>query len=70
MDCSVYSVLVSILLFIGFGLFIYSTIRPIFNKGKISFMLVCLFFVFSEKNYAIKRKTSNILSLKKKDKNL
>lgn len=37
-----YSVLVSILLFIGFGLFIYSTIRPIFNKGKISFMLVCL----------------------------
>ena len=42
MDYSVYSAFVSILLFIGFGLFIYSTIRPIFNKGKISFMLVCL----------------------------
>lgn len=42
MNYSVYSVLASILLFIGFGLFIYSTTRPIFNKGKISFMLVCL----------------------------
>ena len=37
-----YSLLVSILLFIGFGLFIYSTIRPIFNKGKVSFKFVCL----------------------------
>lgn len=42
-----YSVLVSILLFIGFGLFIYSTIRPIFNKGKVSFKFVCLFVCLS-----------------------
>ena len=42
MNYSVYSVLASILLFIGFGLFIYSTIRPIFNKGKVSFKFVCL----------------------------
>lgn len=36
------SAVISILFFVGFGLFIYSTIRPIFNKGKVSFKFVCL----------------------------